>query len=149
MSRPVRQGRRHITYYTTVIWDCVHFESIQAVQEIRRDLADLDVQVFEIDGARIGREEELYTQISAEMRFPFTVTNPDGLNDFLRGLDYEFQPDGTLAPGQPNAVILIVRDARFLWDAAPLVAGLLVECWLFSAEYWSNVHVAFHLVFEM
>lgn len=145
----MRSASRHISYYTSIRWDCVHFESDETVAEIRAELAGARVRVFEIDGGRIRSFADLYERVSTSMHFPFTVTNADGLNDFLRDLSYDFQHDGTLAADQPRGVVLIVANAHRLWCTAPGAAGLLIESWLFSAEFWSRVGVAFHLVFNV
>lgn len=120
-----------------VTWQCIHFAQPKEVAttqiEIGRDLA-----VFEVDGAQIRTEADLFSAVAKEMQFPdYFGMNWDAFDECLR--DMEWLPS--------KGYVLLFRSAEQFWCQSSTLAGAFVESWLFAAEEWSDKGTAFHLVF--
>jgi len=144
----VRSDRRSIDWYMRVWWDCVHFETIPAVQQIMQALGDTEYRPYEIDGSSIGSTRQVVSTIAQAMGFPTYVKNLDGLLEFLRTVAFDFGDDDTQVIGRAPGVLLFVRDAGDWLRRDPLGVGELVSVWLSAAEGMSAEGVSAHLVLE-
>lgn len=121
-----------------VTWRCVHFAPSQSIVATREDLKGSGIQVFDVDGAPITTEEQLFSALAKEMKFPsYFGRNWDAVDECLR--------DMTWLPGA--GYVLFIRGAEQFWKQSTRLAGALVESWLFAAEDWSQEKMPFHLVF--
>jgi len=121
-----------------VTWHCIHFVSLREEATLRAKLDGSGLLVFDIQGSSIATEEDLFSAVAKELRFPeYFGKNWDALDECLR--DMQWLPS--------KGYVLFVRDAEQFWRRASRVAGAFVEAWLFAAEEWSHHGVPFHLVF--
>ena len=145
----MRADARHVSWYTRVSWDCVHFESPSAVQQIKAALQDTDYRSYPIDGLTIGSTRQMVTAIACEMGFPSFVRTLDGLLEYLKTAAFDFSNDDTQVVGQAPGLLLFVRHANDWLSNDPSSAGELISVWLSAAEDMSKEGVAAHLVFEI
>ena len=118
-------------------WQCIHFT---AARPDREGLAELQIEVAEIDGAAVGDDRELLEALSAALSFPdYFGFNWDAADECLRDLSQWLPAQG---------YVLVVDRAGDLWQRAPRSAGALVEAWLTAAGHWAHHGVPFHLIFE-
>jgi RNAse (barnase) inhibitor barstar len=121
-----------------VTWHCIHFVSLKEEATLRAKLDGSGLLVFDIQGASIATEEDLFSAVAKGLRFQdYFGKNWDALDECLR--DMAWLP--------AKGYVLLVRDAEQFWQQAGRVAGAFVEAWLFAAEEWSRYGVPFHWVF--
>jgi RNAse (barnase) inhibitor barstar len=121
-----------------VTWHCIHFVSRREEATLRAKLDGSGLLVFDIQGSSIATEENLFSAVAKELRFPeYFGKSWDALDECLR--DMQWLPS--------KGYVLFVRDAEQFWRRAGRIAGAFVEAWLFAAEEWSRHGVPFHLVF--
>lgn len=121
-------------------WRCIHFAGTSDLtDDLRRELAEHQVAVFEIDGGTVGGKAELMDALAAALRFPdYFGRNWDAVAECLEDL-----PDAI--PG--DGYVLFIRGGFRLWQVVPADAANLVGVWLSAAEEASHDNIGLHLVF--
>lgn len=121
-------------------WRCLHFApAADVTDDLRRDLAALNVALFELDAGAIGAKDELMAALAGALKFPdYFGHNWDAVAECLRDL-----PDRTAGDGY----VLFLHGGLSLWRKAPELAGALVETWLSAAEEAGHDEIGLHLVF--
>ena len=121
-------------------WRCLHFApGADLTDDLRRELATLNVTLFELDASTIDTKEGLMRALAGALKFPdYFGHNWDALAECLRDL-----PDRAAGDGY----VLFLQDGLRLWRKAPELAGVLVETWLSVAEDASHDEIGLHLVF--
>jgi RNAse (barnase) inhibitor barstar len=121
-----------------ISWECVHFEPDLDVTAMALALLEHGIRLFQCSALGIETKEQLLDIVASAMEFPdYFGKNWDALSDCLGDMMW--------APAAGYG--LVIRDAEALWRQQTLLAGKLVEIWLFVAEYWSKQGRPFHLVF--
>ena len=119
--------------------ECIHFAERSQLPNIT-DITKLGLFVGEIAGENIRTKADLMAAIAEAMNFPeYFGKNWDALDECLRDLNWI----------SAKGYVLIIHHANQLWEHAALLAGQLVESWLFCDESWLQQKVPFHLIFEM
>jgi hypothetical protein len=121
-------------------WRCLHFApAADLTDDLRRDLAALNVTLFELDAGAIGAKDELMVALAGALKLPdYFGHNWDAVAECLRDL-----PDRTAGDGY----VLFLHGGLRLWRKAPELAGALVETWLSAAEEAGHDEIGLHLVF--
>jgi RNAse (barnase) inhibitor barstar len=122
---------------STARWECVHFGTLlEGRKEIER-CKERGFSAIQVDLAGVQEKSELLARIASAMKFPdYFGMNWDALDECLRDLSWL----------NPRGVLLVLENSRDLWRQ-PMVAGSLIETWLFCAESWAKDNVPFHLGF--
>jgi hypothetical protein len=145
----MRSDARHISWYTRISWDCIHFEAPTAVQQIDEAIRDTGFRKYQIDGSTIGTTRQMVITVAGAMGFPTFVSNLDGLIEYLRTAAFDFSSDETQVTGRAPGLLLIVRNATDWLSQDPHSAGELISVWLVAAEDMSEEGIAAHMVFEI
>jgi len=120
----------------------VYFRDSHEVEETVEELRKCGVAVFEINGAELSSQEDLWKAFAVALRMPKGWYGDEeyapNVNAFLEYLDdvVEWVP----AKGH----IVLIRHADQFWSAAPRLAGDLVEWWQFAISgHQASVHLVF------
>jgi hypothetical protein len=120
----------------------IHFRESKEVEEIMEDLRPESIAVFEIDGAALSSQEDLFKAFAVVLRKPKgwygDEEYPNNVNAFLEYLDDVL--DWVPAKGH----VVLLRRSEQLWRTHARLAGALTEWWQFATV---TNHATVHLVF--
>jgi RNAse (barnase) inhibitor barstar len=123
-----------------VSWQCIHYGSIQEVEQVVGELHKLGIMVLSESVENVKSDSEILNLLAKTMKFPdYFGQNWDALDECLS--DMEWLP--------AKGYALFLYDSEKLWQHATHTAGKLVSAWLFAAENWSHEGIPFHLVFVL
>jgi hypothetical protein len=117
----------------------IHFRESKEVEEIMRTE---NIAVFEIDGAALSSQEDLFKAFAIVLRKPKgwygDEEYPNNVNAFLEYLDDVL--DWVPAKGH----VVLVRGSEQLWRIHARLAGELTEWWQFATvTNQATVHLVF------
>ena len=120
----------------------IHFRESKEVEEIMDDLRTENIAVFEIDGAALSSQADLFKAFAMVLRKPKgwygEEEYPSNVNAFLEYLDDVL--DWVPAKGH----VVLVRGSEQLWRAQARLAGDLTEWWQFATvTNQATVHLVF------
>jgi hypothetical protein len=120
----------------------IHFRESKEVEEIMEDLRTENIAVFEIDGAALSSQEDLFKAFAIVLRKPKgwygDEEYPNNVNAFLEYLDDVL--DWVPAKGH----VALVRGSEQLWRDHARLAGELTEWWQFATvTNQATVHLVF------
>jgi hypothetical protein len=118
------------------------FRESKEVEEIIEDLRSENIAVFEIDGAALSSQEDLFKAFAIVLKKPHgwygDEEYPKNVNAFLEYLDDVL--DWVPAKGH----VVLVRSSEQLWRTNARLAGELTEWWQFATvTNQATVHLAF------
>lgn len=118
-------------------WECVHFGTLLEGRKEIELCRGHGFCAIQVDLADVQEQGALLAKIAFAMKFPdYFGMNWDALSDCLRDLSWL----------DPKGVVVVLENSRDLWRQ-PMLAGSLIEVWLFCAEVWAQDGVPFHLGF--
>jgi hypothetical protein len=121
----------------------IHFCELEDVASVQPELTPKNIAVFELDGAAIHSDEELFRAFAVALKMPKDWYGKEeyapNANAFLEYLDdvHEWVP----AKGH----IVVFRSAEQFWKANTRLAGMLVEWWQFATGPGRKADI--HLLF--
>jgi hypothetical protein len=120
----------------------VHFRDSREVEEIMKELRERNIAIFEINGAVLSSQEDLYKVFASVLRKPKEWYGgeeyPTNVNAFLEYLD------DVLDWVPANGHVVLIRNSEQFWRTHPRLAGDLTEWWQFATVInEATVHLVF------
>src|SRR5215472_5112093 len=121
----------------------IHFCEPADIASVQPELAAKDVALFELDGAAVHSQEQLFQAFAVALKMPKGWYGDEeyapNANAFLEYLDDVHE--WVAAKGH----IVLIRQAEQFWKSDPRLGGLLVEWW--QSATGSGRKADIHLLF--